>query len=89
MIYTNDMETNKDTQIAPERLEITAEPGKVIPKLATKVGVTKAISGNLILSFLCALPDEKPFLIERIVIDKQATDELIDLLKKMQEDTNG
>lgn len=68
-----------------EQLDVTAEPAKVIPKLATKVGIAQSESGNVILSFVLSLPPEKPVLVERIVIDQKTSGELANLLSKAKD----
>ena len=65
---------------------IIAEPGIAIPKLATEVGVARAGGGNIILSFMCALPNEKANLIQRIALDKEALSQLIGILKNMPDE---
>ncbi len=78
------MPTSDESKAKKERLEITAEPNKVLPKLVTKIGITKADSGNVILSFIFELPDEGAHLVERIIIDSNTSAELVKLLKQAE-----
>jgi hypothetical protein len=71
-----------------ESIPVMSEPSKLIPKLATKVGVSKGGS-NYIISFLAALPNEQATMIERIVLDENNIDKLIELLQTLKEEATN
>ena len=81
------MEPLKKVKPVPEAIQVMSEPGKLIPKLATKIGVARG-GDNYILSFLAALPDEQAQMIERIVLDRNNVNELIKLLQALMEGDN-
>ena len=68
----------------PEPIQVMSEPAKLIPKYATKVGAAKA-GNSFILSFISELADEGAQMIERVVLDVQTVDGLIEILNNLKE----
>lgn len=66
-------------------MEVLASPDRVVPKLATQVGIAKS-GHNLIFNFLHAAPNEKPQLIERIALDMENIKQMTEVLMKIMED---
>jgi hypothetical protein len=83
MMYNIDMDTDKPLQKTKE-LEVTAEVSKVVPKLTTKVALSKS-GNNIILSFLFTLPSEKPQLIERVIFDDNLAKQLSKMINEATE----
>jgi hypothetical protein len=65
-------------------MEVLAIPDRMVPKLATQVGLAKA-GHSLIFNFLHAAPNEKPQLIERIALDIENVRQMAESLKKIME----
>ena len=82
-MYTTAMADDKNPQSEPQTIQVMAEPGKLVGKLATKVGLAKGGS-NFIISFLSELPGEPAQIIERIVLDENNFNELIKLFETLR-----
>lgn len=68
-----------------ESLELLAEASNLVPSFASKVGIAKTDSGNVILTFAFDLPGERATLIKRIVIESKTMDEVMKLIKELPE----
>lgn len=78
----------KNTNMTPAPIPVISEPAKLVPKYATKVGAAKA-GNSFILSFISELTGESAQMIERIALDKEAIDGLIEILNTLREAKDG
>lgn len=85
--YTKVMADPLKSDEPQESLQVFAEPGKLIPKLATKVGVAKA-GNNYIISFVSDLTGEQAQMIDRIALPDALVDDLMGLINKLKEAEN-
>jgi hypothetical protein len=82
------MSKKTSENVSVSGLQVEATPERMIPKMATRITVGKTNSNIYVVSFLSALADEQPLLIERVAIDDHLLTEFLQLLQQAKEATN-